>query len=203
LSVPTGVDRRTPCRLLIPKGLDPKKPVPLVVALHGAGGSENLYFEGYGNGRIVQECEKRGWLLVSPRSGLLGGAPPVAEIVKVLAERYPIDPKRVFLVGHSMGAAQAVDLVQRHPGMFAAAACLGGGGRVRKVEAFADVPVYVGVGSRDFALRGAKALHKSLTDGGAKRATFQEYPDLEHLVIVREALPDVFAVFDRVANPER
>ena len=67
-------------------------------------------------------------------------------------------------------------------------------------KAFAELPLFVGVGSKDFALRGAEALHKALADAGAKRATFKEYPDLEHLVIVREALPDVFAVFDEAAR---
>lgn len=201
LSVPTGKERRTPCRLFVPDGLAPKKSVPLVVGLHGAGGSENLFFEGYGNGHIVKECEKRGWLLVAPRGGgLLGGTPPVAEVVAKLARRHPIDPKRVFLIGHSMGAAQTVELVQQHPGRFAAVACLGGGGRVRKPEAFTELPLFVGVGSMDFAHRGAKALHKSLSDAGAKWVTYKEYPDLEHLVIVREALPDVFAVFDEAAR---
>jgi predicted esterase len=199
LSVPTERGRVTPCRLFVPRGLE--NPAPVVVALHGAGGSENLFFEGYGNGHIVKECEIRNWLLVAPRGGgLLGGTPPVAEIVAKLAERYPIDSKRVFLVGHSLGAAQAVELVQQRPGLFAAVACLGGGGRVRKPEAFAELPLFVGVGSMDFARRGAKALHKSLADAGAKRASFREYPDREHLLIVREALPDVFAGFDEAAR---
>jgi len=201
LSVPLEMGQTAPLRLFVPKGLDWKKPVPLVVALHGAGGSENLFFEGYGNGRAVEECEKRGWLLIAPRGGgVLGGTPPVAEIVAKLRDRYPIDPRRVFLIGHSLGAAQAVELAQQHPGTFAAIACLGGGGRVRKPGAFAGLPVFVGVGSSDFALRGAKGLHKSLTDAGAKRATFKEYPDLEHLMIVRDALPDVFVGFDEVVR---
>lgn len=199
LTVPTGKGTLNSCRLLVPKGLGKDKPVPLVVALHGAGGSENLFFEGYGNGHIVKECQKRGWMLLSPRSGLIGAA-PVAAIIDKLAERYPIDPKRIFLVGHSMGAGQAVELVQQHPGKFAAVASLGGAGRVRKKEVFADLPVFVGVGDQDFALKGSRALHQALTDAGAKRTTYKEYPDLEHLVIVREALPDVFAGWDEIAK---
>jgi predicted esterase len=202
-SVPLGGKQTAPIRMEVPQRLDPKKPVPLVVALHGAGGSENLFFEGYGRGRIVKECTKRGWLLVAPRGGLVA-VPPVAEIIAKLAERYPIDRKRVFLVGHSMGAAQAVELVQRHPGTFAAAACLGGGGRVRKPEALADLPLFIGVGSKDdLALAGARALNKALSAAGAKRVAFKEYPALEHMLIVREALPDVFAAFDRVAGGGR
>lgn len=203
VTVPTGEKDLTPCRLFVPKGLDAKKPVPLVVALHGAGGSENLFFEGYGAGHIVKLCEKRGWLLVSPRAGLgfgLGGSVPVGEIIDKLAERYPIDAKKVFIVGHSMGAAMTIDAVQKYPGKFAAAATLGGGGRVRKPEAFAEIPLFVGIGEQDFALRNAKALHKTLIDAQAKNVTYKEYPDVEHLLIVREALGDVFDLFDRLSK---
>ncbi len=203
ITVPTGDKDTTACRLFVPKGLDAKTPVPLVVAMHGAGGSENLFFEGYGAGHVVTLCEQRGWLLVAPRAGLafgLGGSVPVGEIIDKLAERYPIDPKRVFVVGHSMGAAGTIDAAQKYPGKFAAAAALGGGGRVRKGDAFADLPVFIGVGEQDFARKNAKALHTALTDGKAKNVTFKEYPDVEHLLIVREALGDVFDLFDKLAG---
>jgi predicted esterase len=196
LSIPLDKNKTQPVRLFVPKGLDEKQPVPIVVALHGAGGSENLFFEGYGAGQIVKECEKRGWLLVAPRSPLgFGSGPPVKAIFDRLGERYPIDRSKVFLVGHSMGAAQAVALCQEHPGLFAAAAALGGGGGRVKQAAFAKLPFFIGVGDKDFALSGAKALAKALPD-----ATYKEYPGIEHMLIVREALPDVFAGWDKVAK---
>ncbi len=202
LSVPTSAKSATAARLFVPRGLNEKTPVPIVVALHGAGGSENLFFEGYGAGHIVTECRKRGWLLVAPRSGLSfggGGGPPIPALVDELAKRYPLDPKRVFVVGHSMGAMQTIALVQNHPGKFAAAAALGGGGAVRDLKPFAELPVFVGVGEKDtLALAGARGLNKSLA--GAKKLTYKEYPHIEHMVIVRAALPDVFAVFDTAAG---
>ena len=198
ITVPTGKNQLSTCRVLVPVGLKKDHPVPVVVAMHGAGGSENLFFEGYGAGHIVRECEKRGWLLVAPRSGLLG-APPVAAIMEKLAERYPLDPKRMFLVGHSMGAGQAVEVVQQNPGKFKAVALLGGAGRIRKPEAFAEIPVFIGVGTKDqLAFTGAKSLSKSLTTAGAKNVTYKEYADIEHMVIVREALSDVFALWDQL-----
>lgn len=203
VSIPTGEKGKsvTPCRLFVPEKLDPKEPVPLVVAMHGAGGSENMFFEGYGNGQIVKLCEKRGWLLVSPRAGLgfgLTAGPPVGEIVDELAKRYPVDAKRVFIVGHSMGSGMAFEAVQKYPGKFAAVAGLGGGGAVRKAEVFAELPVFIGVGDKDFALRTAKGLQANLEKAKAKNVTYKEYPDVEHLVIVREALGDVFDLFDKV-----
>jgi predicted esterase len=202
LSVPIEAKKSAPVRLFVPRKLDASKPVPLVVALHGAGGSENLFFEGYGAGRIVTECRKRGWLLVAPRSGLaFASAPPVPALLDRLAKRYPIDLTCVFLVGHSMGAVQTLELLQKHPGGFAAAAALGGGGAVREPKAFAGLPLFVGVGEKDtLALGSARSLKKSLTAAGAKELTYREYPGVEHMVIVREALPDVFALFDTVAG---
>ena len=198
--VPSGKGKFTtaPLRLLVPAKLDAAKPVPLVVALHGAGGSEDLFFEGYGAGHIVEECERRGWLMVATRGGLFG-APPVEEVVAALAARYPIDPKRVFLVGHSMGAGQAAELAQRSPGKYRGLGLLGGAARVRDAKAFADLPLFLGVGTKDqLALSGMRALNKTLTAAGAKRLTYREYPEAEHLVIVREALPALFTQWDAV-----
>lgn len=201
LVVPTERGNATPCRIYVPKGLDASKPVPVVVALHGAGVDENMFFESYGAGQAVKECEKRGWLLVAPRSGLsLGGdGPPVAQVLAALADRYPFDPKKVFVVGHSMGAMQAT--AQAAGGKFAAVALLGGAGRVSRTEAFAELPVFIGVGDKDgLALTGARRLNQALVASGAKAVTFKEYPGVEHLVIVRQALPDAFELFDAVAG---
>lgn len=201
ISFPTGVKRNTtPARVCIPPKDKLTKSTPIVIALHGAGGSENLFVEGYGNGRIVYECSKRNWILISPRAPGFTAVAPVLQMVDQLAERFPIDKSKIFLVGHSMGAAQAIELCQRDPGKFAGVAALGGGGRVRNTKAFTDLPTFIGVGTKDFALSGSRSLKKTLADGGAKQLTYREYPDFEHLVIVREALPDVFAMFDDVVK---
>jgi predicted esterase len=199
MSVPLASGKVVPCRVLVPKGLNPKKPIPVVFALHGAGVNENMFFESYGAGRIVKECEERGWLLVAPRSSGFGSAPPVLDLFSKLAERYPLDAKSVFLVGHSMGAGQAISLAQASPDQFAGVAALGGGSRPAKPEALAKLPVFVGIGLRDtIGLSGAQALNKTLLATGAKNLTYKEYPHVEHLVIVGAALPDVFRMFDRV-----
>jgi predicted esterase len=191
-----GTFGRAAVRLLVPPQLNPTTPVPLVVALHGAGGSENLFFEGYGAGHVVKECERRGWLLVAPRAGLFG-APPVADIVTALSGRYPVDPRAVFLVGHSMGAGQAAELAQQSPAKDRAVALLGGAARVRDAKAFAALPLFVGVGTQDdLALSSSRSLNKIFMKAGAKKLTYREYDGADHLVIVRTALPDVFTQWD-------
>lgn len=185
-----------PIRLGVPAKRNQDKAIPVVFALHGAGGSENMFFDSYGNGQVVRECAKRGWLLVAPRSPGFVASPPVKEILEQLKSFQKIDETKIFILGHSMGAGQTIDLCQKHPTLFAGAAVMGGGGRVRDAKSFATLPTFIGIGDKDFAFAGAKSLRQILEKAGAAKLRYKEYPDLEHLVIVREALPDAFAMFD-------
>jgi predicted esterase len=187
-------------RLMAPPQAKTGQPLPLVVALHGAGMSENLFFEGYGNGLTVKMCQERGWLLVSPRSGYLTFTLPVAAVVDEVAKLYPVDKSRVFVVGQSMGGAQAVAAAQDQPDRFAAVSVLGGSGKVTAPAKVKDMPFLIGVGSDDFALEGARRLAQQLKDGGVAHVELKEYTDVDHVMIVREALPDVFALFDKAAK---
>jgi predicted esterase len=198
LSIPIE-KKSTVIRIRIPPKLEMKKSVPVLIALHGMGGSENLFFEGYGNGIVPRLAADRGWLVVATRvQGLLGGgpAPDVPAMLDKLAERYPIDPKRVYLVGHSMGAGHAVELAQKTPERFAAVAALGGGGKLTKAESLKGVRFFVGCGKKDFMLEDARKLHKGLEEAKVA-STLKEYDDIEHMLIVREAAADVFKFLDQ------
>jgi predicted esterase len=192
-----------PARLFVPEEANQGKPLPVVVALHGVGTTENMFFEAYGRGQIVELCRKRGWLLVSPRSPSFVFRSPVAEIVDALAGRYPVDKSKVFVIGHSMGAAQAVAAVQETPDRIAAVAALGGSGRVNGGGKIKEVPFFVGVGENDFALEGSRQLAKNLRKDGVATVDFHEYPGIEHVTIVQMALAEVFAFYDRIARPNK
>ncbi|MEO0478961.1 MAG: dienelactone hydrolase family protein [Planctomycetota bacterium] len=200
LSVPSGrrVGRESvvPLRLWTPDGIAEGDIVPLVIALHGAGGSENMFFDGYGDGLARRLAEERGWAFASPLTQT--ASPDLVAMIDELAKRYPIDTEKVFVFGHSMGAAKTVDLLQVGAGRFAAASALGGSGRVRRESDFAGLPVFVGCGSRDFALNGARVLHQAFEQAGAE-SELKIYDDVEHLTVVQIALPEVFAFFDQWA----
>ena len=53
-------------RVQVPRDMKKGQSVPLVLALHGAGGSENMFFDGYGDGKVARLCAERGWLLAAP-----------------------------------------------------------------------------------------------------------------------------------------
>lgn len=197
LRLPLPESRYLPVRLLAPEAVKAGKPLPLVIALHGAGGSENLFFDGYGNGLIAQLGEQRGWLVVAPRSAGFFRPPTPSEVIDAVAKVYPVDRQRVFVVGHSMGAAQAVTMAGQQPELLAGVAPLGGGGQVRPgVKA---LPFFVGCGTEDFILSGARRLARDLEKAGVEQVVVKDYPDVEHLMVVQVALPDVFAWFDKLA----
>ncbi|MBI1762229.1 MAG: alpha/beta fold hydrolase [Acidobacteria bacterium] len=189
-----------PVRLLAPAAVKSGARLPLVIAMHGAGGSENMFFDGYGQGKIATLSEARGWLLVSPR-GSPGFTPNRAsQIIDAIDKLYPVDRQRVFVLGHSMGASQAIASASATPNRFAAVAALGGGGSVKESDELIEVPFFVCVGVQDFGYSNARKLAFELKKANVRSVRFREYPDVEHLVIVQEALPDVFGFFDEMAQ---
>ncbi len=180
--------RSVPARVFVPQGLDPDLPVPLVIALHGAGGSENLFFDGYGDGAIVRECRRRGWILVAPRLGT-GSGFDAGPVIASLRERLPVDPQRIACVGHSMGAMAAASSAAAARAVVA----IGGGG---SPQAAPETHWWLAAGSRDFGLPGVRGLSQSL-QRRRQKAEMKVYPDVEHFTIVQVALPDAFDFLDR------
>src|SRR5205085_8545976 len=172
-------------RLLAPAAVQTGKRLPLVLALHGAGGSEHTFFDSYGLGKIAPLSEARGWLVVAPR-GTAGFTPNrVAEIIEAVDKLYPVDRQRVFLLGHSMGAAQAIASALSTPTRFIGVAALGSGGVVKEFAGLADLPFFDAVGKEDFAYSNARKLAFDLKKAGVKSVRFREYPESEHLLIVQ------------------
>lgn len=193
--------KRAPVRAWIPERLSEPPPPPLVLAVHGLGGTENLFFESYGAGRVVELCRERGWILVAPRQPLFGGM-PLDDLVRALTPLISFDPARVFIVGHSKGAAESLDAIQRAPKIFRAGALLGGGGRVRSDAALTDFPIYVAAGERDFGRGMAERAHEALLAAGAA-SQWAVIAHTEHLTVVADALPAVFRFFDHHAGAAR
>jgi predicted esterase len=173
-----------------------KERIPVLFAFHGAGGSENMFFEAYGAGRLIDLARERGWLVISPRQSLSGLGMDIDGMLEAIEPWLAVDRSRVMLVGHSMGAAQAIAQVSSHSDRVRAVAALGGGGLPSSSLRASSVRFFVAAGDRDFGRPRAESLSNSLRDLGCDVA-YREYKDVEHLVIVQAALSDVFAFLDR------
>ncbi len=188
-----------PVRIMAPEAAAKGMPLPLVIALHGAGGSENMFFDAYGNGKIVELCRKRDWLLVALRLSFFGLGMPIDSIVAEIGRLYPVDKRLIFVVGHSMGAMQSVNIAQQTREPFAAVAAISGGERIGKPGSWRQTAFLIIAGDQDFGLAGSRRLSQALRAAGTADVRFKEYKDAEHLGVVQAALPDVFTFFDEIA----
>lgn len=176
-----------PMRIYAPFAATQDKPVPLVIALHGAGGDENMFFDAYGAGVIKTLADKHGFLAVAPRVGLKLSDATMERLITALRYQYPVDTQNIFLVGHSMGAGAAFSLAAANPSRYRAVACLAGGprGKAEKLP-----PLLVIAGALD-PLANASSLEKgclALKESG-HAVTFERREDAGHTLLVTEVLP--------------
>ena len=118
---------KVPMRVYVPPSLNLVKPVPLVIALHGAGGDENMFMDAYGLGKLKREADRKGFIAVSPATFyFLTRSENLPAVIKELSDCYPIDHTRVYVLGHSMGGGATAKLVSEKGDLIAAACCIAG-----------------------------------------------------------------------------
>lgn len=85
----------------VPENYHPEHPLGLLLWLHPAASPLEAELI-----RLCRaECDNRGIILLGPQAGQVAGWTPddaesVAELVRSMQERYPIDPQRIAVVGH-------------------------------------------------------------------------------------------------------
>jgi len=177
-------------RILLPAKA-PKENAILVFAFHGAGGSENMFFETYGAGRLIELANARDWIVVCPRQGFGGLNLSVESMIPLLESDLDRKFGKIFLVGHSMGAAQAIEQVSKSPDRIKAVVAVGGGGTPRKTDAIAKIPFYISAGEKDFGKGGAISLSNKLRSYGCE-VKYSEFKDVEHMTIMQASLDEAF-----------
>ena len=98
--------------------LDSRK-VPLVLGFHG-GGDSCFFFSIMAGWEKI--CHNNDFLLVTVENHLNSSATEMVELVNQLKQKYPIDEKRIYSTGFSMGGIKTWDLIQEYPDLLAAAA---------------------------------------------------------------------------------
>jgi poly(3-hydroxybutyrate) depolymerase len=160
--------------LLVPQSARKAGPAPLVVLLHGSGR----------DGRSLTDkweslAKKEGFIIVAPDAlpgpGWnipLDGPDYLHDLVEELKQQLNIDPRRVYLFGHSAGAGHALMMAILESEYFAAVAVHAGAmheSNFRYIERAArKTPIAMWVGTRDdlFPLPVVRATRDALKAGG-------------------------------------
>lgn len=114
-----------PYNLFVPEPAEPAEApplLPLVVVLHGKGATWQSWFAGT---RVREWAQAEGYAVVAPhgRGNWFYQHAGERDVLDVLAEvqrLLPIDPDRIYLMGHSMGGFGTWHMGVSHPHLFAA-----------------------------------------------------------------------------------
>jgi len=103
-------------------------------------------------------------------------------LIDSLLKIYPIDEKRIYVIGLSMGGFGTWDLISRFPNKFAAAVPICGGGDENYANTIKNIPIWAFHGLKDKAVKVSRSQNMiaAIKKGGGS-AKYTEYPNLGHL----------------------
>jgi predicted peptidase len=136
----------------IPEDYDPRRPRPLVVALHPGGQRTPFYGDQYMRQIYLPGLADLDPIMVAPDCPTPAWSDPAADqavmalIDNVMAE-YAIDRRRVLVTGFSLGGSGTWFMSAHHPDRFTAAVVLAGR-TDESLEQLAKIPTYI-IHSRD------------------------------------------------------
>jgi predicted peptidase len=178
-----------PYRLFIPPKYKKSEQYPLIIWLHGAGGS------GTDNLLQIQGDQTPGthlwttpnnvarhpaFVLVPQSTGRWSALPVVPDVIEAIKAEFSIDRSRVYVIGQSMGGQAAWDLVAGHPETFAAAIFVcSTGGFPGSAKTVAGIPMWVFHGSNDPQVGRARETIDALRNAGGK-PRYTEYQGMGH-----------------------
>ncbi len=170
----------------------PDKPWPTILFLHGRGefgdNPEDLFLTGLPP--YVAERPEFPFIVIAPQCPWKTWWPELADEIDQLLNfclrTYPVDPRRLYLTGLSMGGFGAWYLAARWPERFAAVAPICGGGYwmhgfPEQVAALRDVPVWAFHGAKDDVVPPSfsEELVNTLKAGGGD-VKLTIYPEADH-----------------------
>ena len=159
-----------PYRMYVPTTYTGTKPSPLIIALHGLGGTEDSFFDGYDK-QLPPLAEQHGYIVATPLGYRVdgsygwgvGNAPAdptvrrtqelseqdVMQVLQRVRQHYKIDENRIYLMGHSMGGIGTWKVAAKYPDIWAAIAPISGSGAPATIERFRHIPEVVVHGDND------------------------------------------------------
>lgn len=190
-------------RLYGPKGASAENRLPMILFLHGAGerGDDNALQLKNCMKQFLAQQSKYPAFIVAPQcpkgkkwnevdwhaaSHVTPEKPsdPFASLLPLLdalQKEFPVDPKRLYVTGLSMGGYGTWDLLTRRPETFAAAVPICGGGDESKAAAIAKVPQWIFHGGADRVVKPERSRNmvEALKKAGAQ-PRYTEYEGVGH-----------------------
>ena len=173
--------------LYVPSTLKPGTQAPLIVMLHGSGRTGTSLVE-----KWKDYAKKEGIIIAGPDStNTRGWASPIdgpdylRDLVEELKAKYPINPRRVYLFGHSAGACFALHMSLMESQYFAATAIHAGALTDDELQmtdlAKRKIPISIQVGDSDqfFPLKPVRATRDALKAAGIP-VDLIEIPNHDH-----------------------
>lgn len=161
--------------LYVPSTLAADVKAPLIITLHGSGRNGITLVE-----KWKDYAKKEGIILAGPdASNSQGWSAPqdgpdfLRDLIEELKTKYPINPRRVYLFGHSAGACFAIHMSLMESQYFAAAAIHAGALRSQREFELIEIPkrkipISIQVGDSDafFPLKEVRATSNALHEAG-------------------------------------
>ena len=207
-----------PYRLYVPTSYSSSRTFPLIVALHGLGGTEDSFFNGY-NGEMAKLAEQHGYIVAAPLGfrvdGSYGwglGTPPadpatrrvqdnsekdVMQVLQLVRQQYRIDDNRIYLMGHSMGAIGTWKIAPKFPDLWASIGMFAGSGAPATLERIKHIPEFVVHGDADATVnvQGSRSMVAKAKELGID-VKYIEVPGGSHGGVVAPNLAGMFEFFN-------
>lgn len=194
-------------RIYTPENLKADQKIPVILLLHGAGerGNDNKRQIAHGFSQlanysiksnkptiiIAPQCPNgKQWVNVKWNTTEHDMPESPSESLKMAIEllqnkisSMPIDKKRVYITGLSMGGYGTWDAISRHPDLFAAALPLCGGADTKQAAKLTKLPIWTVHGDKDGAIPVSRSrdIIKAIKDAGGK-PLYTEHPGVGHNV---------------------
>jgi predicted peptidase len=140
-------------RLVKPINYNPKKSYPVIVSLHGGAGRGTNNFKQLRPWTevLVEEQRRKDYpaYILAPQSQGRWNTDHLQLVKEIISDLPAVDMNKIYVLGHSMGAAGTYTFIQADPGYFAAAAPSAGRGGEVDASVIKDLPMWAFHGDKD------------------------------------------------------
>lgn len=193
-------------RLLRPQQVDKEKRYPLVLVLHGSGveGTDNSRQLGilpklwarpeiraqYPAYVVVPQFPRRSSnYSLNAQKNVLASVPDIClntalQLVDSLKKALPVDDRKIYVMGFSMGASSTINSLELQQGLFAAAVAISGIPAFEHINTLATTPLWIihGNADQENPFASDSLLYKELVALHHRHLRFWEVDQLDHQV---------------------